>query len=146
VKRTIGMCCGAAAVVAGMVGSAAPAAADVTPLFSRHFVCYDVTNREGNGSVTQWGKECQDNDIFTVRHGQTLCVAVRGSAGHGINFRAYEEGGTGNWLGRESRELVVGSARDCIFPNRLGRTVTVHFKAQSNTWFGVDVYATGYVV
>lgn len=138
-KRTIGMGLAAAAVVAGVLGSAVPAAADTT-ILAQQFVCNEVTNRGGPTSTpSQWGKECNSNDQFTVVRGGKLCVAVLGSAGHGIVFRAY----AGNaWVGRPSPPLVVGSQRYCIITNSPNK-VTVHIKARSNTVFGVNVLANG---
>jgi hypothetical protein len=140
VKRTIGIATATVAVAAGLLGSAAPASAD-DPQYGQPFVCLDVDTGAGGGDPSSWGRHCV-NDIFVVPNGGTLCVAVRGSDGHSIVFRAFENN---IWRGRPSRPLVAGAPRDCIFTNYMRRTVTVQLKARSNSVFGVDVQGMGYV-
>lgn len=108
--------------------------ADAEPLFSRQFACARVINA--------W-RDCDTSSKVSVGAGQWLCVAVRGSRGHGIRFRAVNS--SKQPVGDESPPLVVGSPKACIFHNTAGGSITVSIQAKANFGVNVDVFATLYV-
>lgn len=108
-----------------------------------------VDRREFNCARASTYATCRaDNNnsvhIANVPPGHYLCVAVRGSGGAGIVFRAWNID-SGAWKGRESESLVVGEARDCTWRNTYSTTVKIGWKARSTGATGGTVLATSYV-
>ena len=144
-KRTIWVSLASIAVAAGLLGPTA-SSADVTPQVRQEFDCPDVrAESDIPPTPKNWGVPCVSRDRFTVTPNMHLCVAVRGSLGYHIVFRAFNVANNA-WAGGKSAPLIVGEPRDCFYQNKTTRNVVVEFRAWRNEQFPfVDVAATGYV-
>jgi hypothetical protein len=116
----------ALAAAGGLAIVAAPAASAAT---RETFDC-------PNANSGTWSS-CSPNPLqsITLRGGDParddLCVAVRGSDGDRIRFRAFDAA-NGNQLGgsgNTSDPLVVGDARDCFYHRGTATTIRVSFQA-----------------
>jgi hypothetical protein len=130
----------AALAAAGLTALIAPAASAAT---REEFDC-------NNANSGTWST-CTPDPLhsITLRGGDssrdTLCVAVRGSKGHPVRFRAFDAA-NGNQLGgsgNTSASLVVGDARNCFYHRTTATTIHIYFQALESGG-SEDVAATAY--